>query len=212
MRLQELHPAMVHFPIALLPLSVGADALGRITGSRVLSEVGRGTMPLAAAGAILAGLTGLIAQESARVREDAHPLLVTHRNLNVALITLTSFLARRRAAHRRPGLGYLAAGVGGVGFMVYTAYLGGRMVYEHGVGVKPAGGLEEDAAPEIRAQSAGRAARLAREHLLHGIRHAWEHLRQGEVAPLIAGNEAGSEPGRGGEMTNAVPSAAERAR
>ena len=32
-RLQELHPALVHFPVTLLPVAIGADVIGRIAGS-----------------------------------------------------------------------------------------------------------------------------------------------------------------------------------
>lgn len=50
MRLQEVHPATVHAPITLLPLSLTADVLGRLTGNDGLLELGRRTMPLAAVG------------------------------------------------------------------------------------------------------------------------------------------------------------------
>jgi uncharacterized membrane protein len=42
MRLQELHPSIVHFPIALLPTALAADALGPLSGSETLMEMGRG--------------------------------------------------------------------------------------------------------------------------------------------------------------------------
>src|SRR5690606_30235032 len=50
-RLQELHSAAVHLPIALLPIAVGTDLVGRATGSRQLMETGRLAIGLAAAGA-----------------------------------------------------------------------------------------------------------------------------------------------------------------
>jgi uncharacterized membrane protein len=43
MRLQEVHPATVHAPITLLPLSLAADVLGRLTGNDGLLELGRRT-------------------------------------------------------------------------------------------------------------------------------------------------------------------------
>ena len=91
--LQEMHPAMVHFPIALLPLSLGADALGRVTGDYALLEMGRRTMPLAAAGAVTAAVFGLIAQEAVHAEGQAHDLLVTHRTLNAGLVGVTAALA-----------------------------------------------------------------------------------------------------------------------
>jgi uncharacterized membrane protein len=194
MRLQELHPAIVHFPIALLPTSLGADALGRLTGSQTLLEMGRRTMPLAVAGVALAGLAGFVAQEAVKAEGEAHDALVTHRNLNLGLIGLTALMARKRARRSRPSWSYLAAGLAGLGAMTYSAYLGGHMVYELGVGVKPAGGLHENKAPEIRADNAQEVARLAADHVQHGFRHAMKHLSEGEVAPVLTEGESGEAP------------------
>ena len=49
----------------------------------------------------------------------------------------------------RPGPGYFAAGFGLLGATLYSAYLGGNMVYERGVGVKPAGGLAGGSSPAL---------------------------------------------------------------
>lgn len=187
MRLQEIHPATVHAPIALLPLSLAADALGRLTGSDDLLELGRRTMPLAAAGAVVAGVAGLIAQEAAHVPEEAHDSLTTHRNLNLGLIALTTLLARTRGRQGRPSLGYLAAGLGGLAIMAYSAYLGGHLVYAHGVGVERAAGVKEGQAPEIRAGNLGEVTRLAASHIRHGAHHAWEHIKEGEIVPALMG-------------------------
>lgn len=43
MRLHELHPSLVHFPIALLPTSIGSDLVGTLTRSRRLLELGCAT-------------------------------------------------------------------------------------------------------------------------------------------------------------------------
>lgn len=188
MRLQELHPSLVHFPIALLPTALVADTLGRLSGSESLMEVGRRLMPVAALSAAVAGVAGLIAQESSEVKEQAHPYLVTHRNINLGAIGLTALLARKRGRQRRPSASYLLAGFGGLAAVTYSAYLGGHMVYEHGVGVKAAGGLREHQAPELTPENAQLALDLSGQHIRTGLKHAVEHLRQGEVAPLLTQN------------------------
>lgn len=195
--LQELHPAVVHFPIALLPLSLGADALGRLTGDYVLMDMGRRTMPLAAAGAVNAAAFGLIAQQAVRAEGQAHDLLVTHRTLNAGLVALTTALAVARVRRRRPGLGYLAVGLGALGVMGYSAYLGGRMSYEHGVGVKPAGGLNEARGPEVELGNVRRSARIAADNLGEGARGAAAETASGELAPaLVSPDKAFDDPGR----------------
>lgn len=198
MRLQEIHPALVHFPIALLPVSLGADALGWLTGSDTLLQMGRRTMPLAAASAALAGAFGLVAQEAVEVGSQTHDYLVTHRNLNLGLIGLTAAMAADRARRDHPNLAYLLVGAAGIAAMTYSAYLGGHMVYEHGVGVAGAGGLREDKAPEIRTDNLPEVAQVAREHLVHGTAHALKHLKEGEIAPLLTQRSKDQGTGSGG--------------
>lgn len=183
-RLQEIHPALVHFPIALLPTSVGADFLGKLTGSETLLEIGRLGIALTAGSAAISGLAGLIAQESVHAEGEAHDLLVTHRTLNVGLLGLTTAMAIWRASHDRPSAGYLLAGLLGMGAMSYSAYIGGKMVSNYGVGVEATGGLREEA-PEVDLEHAGEAARLSTRHVVDGARHVLQDTRQGEIAPLL---------------------------
>jgi uncharacterized membrane protein len=192
MRLQELHPALVHFPIALLPTVLAADALGEVTGSETLRQVGKKGMALAAASTVISALAGLVAQEEVKAEGHAHDLLVTHRNLNLGLTALSLAMAASRAKRRRPGLGYLLLGAAGLGVMNYTAYLGGHMVYEHGVGVKAAGGLREGHVPELRPSDAGEVLDRVAHGVPHGARHAAEGLAKGEVAPALTRGPEGS--------------------
>lgn len=194
--LQELHPAMVHFPIAFLPLSLASDALGRLTGDPALMEMGRRTMPLAAAGAATAAAFGLVAQQAVHAEGQAHDLLVTHRTLNAGLVALTAAMAARRVRRRRPGLGYLALGLAAYGMMGYSAYLGGRMAYAHGVGVKPAGGVNEERGPEIGLGNVRESARIAARNLADGVRGAARETARGELVPAAASPEqAFDDPG-----------------
>jgi uncharacterized membrane protein len=187
MRLQEVHPALVHYPIALLPTALGADALGRLTGSDALLEVGRRLTPIAAAGTLLAGLFGFVAQETVRTDETTEELLATHRTLNIGLVALTAALAGKRARMRRPTLAYLAVGAVGLGVMGYSAYLGGKMVYHHGVGVSAAGGLLEEEAPEITPTTLPEVAAVAADHLRAGVEHTIQSaspVTEDEPAPI----------------------------
>lgn len=185
MRLQELHPALVHFPIAFLPASILADAVGRATGSRALMDVGRATMPIAAASAAVAGIAGLVAQQTVELDDHTTDLLITHRNLNLGAIALTAAMAALRMGKRRPSLGYLAAGFAGIATVTYSAYLGGHMVYEHGVGVRKAGGLNEEVSPELILDNASEAAELTARHLREGTAMTVEELGEGKLAPSL---------------------------
>lgn len=184
---------MVHFPMALLPTALAADALGRVTGSEALLEMGRRLMPLAALSAAGAGVAGLIAQESSKASEEGMRYLVTHRNLNIGVTALTAVLASKRVKRRRPSLGYLLAGAGGLLAMTYSAYLGGHMVYELGVGVRAAGGLDEAKAPPITPETAEHALELSKRHVATGLIHAFDDFADGRIAPLLTPSAAAEE-------------------
>ena len=95
MRLQEIHPSLVHYPLAFLPLSIGADLLARSTGNRTFAELGRYAMALAAGSAAVAAVAGLAAQEEVDVEEgsEAYEMLVTHRNMNLTLVGAATGMA-----------------------------------------------------------------------------------------------------------------------
>lgn len=184
-RLHEIHPAIVHFPIALLPTALGADALGRASGNAALMAMGRRAMALTAASAAISGVAGLIAQEEVRAEGHARDLLITHRNLNILFTTTTVALALKRARRSRPSRGYLALGLAALGLVSYTGYIGSHMVYEHGVGVKEAGGIPEGAAPEITASNAGEVARRAIDDVQRGLQRTVEEVSSGELIPAL---------------------------
>jgi uncharacterized membrane protein len=193
-RLQEVHPSIVHFPIALLPVAIGADLLARATGSRRLAEVGRAMMPLAAASAAVSGATGLIAQEEVNAEGKAYDILATHRSLNISLVTLSAIMAAWRLRSEKPGAAYLALGLGGIAAMTYSAYLGGKMVYEHGLGVRPAKGLRRGS-PELLPSKARQVASRTGRDLERGITSAIEDLRKGNVIPAF-GQRVENDRGR----------------
>jgi hypothetical protein len=60
------------------------------------------------------------------------------------------------------------------------------MVYEHGVGVKRAGGLAAGSTtPALVPRDARRATRTAASDLVRGARHLWQELRSGRLAPTV---------------------------
>jgi uncharacterized membrane protein len=185
-RLQELHAAAVHFPIALLPIAVGIDLVGQIADDHRLLEAGRLGIGAAAAGAAVSAITGLIAQEEVNVEGETMDMLITHRNLNLAATVVAGLMATWRAGRERPTAGYLAVGLAGVGIVSYTAYLGGTLVYKHGVGVAPAGGQYREDAPELgEAGQTGAFFEDAATDVAHGAKHLAQEVAQGRIAPWL---------------------------
>jgi uncharacterized membrane protein len=183
MRVQEVHPALAHFPVALLPTAVAADLIGTLTDNEALMETGRQLMPVAAASVAATGIAGFAAQEAVRTGDESHDLLVTHRTLNIGLLVLSVALAGIRVRSRRPSAGYLLAGLAGAALVTYSGYLGGRMVYAHGVGVDPADGVERERAPEMPREGFRRAARTAAGNIGQAIKHTAQDMAEGQIAP-----------------------------
>lgn len=194
-RLHEVHPAIVHFPIAILPLAIGADLVGRLTGNEGLRNAGRTLMPIAAASAALSAATGLVAQEEVEADGRAHDVLVTHRNINLGLVALTAAMAAWRSRRDGPSAGYLALGLAGLGAVSYSAYLGSKMVYEYGVGVDAAQGIKPGRGAELVPGQLGEAARDVVQDVERGLPHVVDDLRRGEVAPVL--ESGGDWAGRG---------------
>ena len=193
-RLVEVHPALVHFPLALLPVAIGSDLAGRVTGRRDLYTVGRLCIAGAAASAALAGLFGFIAQEEVNAEGEAREVLQTHRTLNVLALGAMTALAISRAAMRRPSPGYLLAGIVTMAGVAYSAYLGGRLVYALGVGVEKADGLYGEP-PELTTEDAGRAVSTAARDLGRGVLHTLREIAQGEIAPALGRRSNGQRHG-----------------
>ena len=189
MRLHEVHPSLVHYPLALLPLAVVTDTLGYLTRNRRLLAAGRWATLLTAATAAAAGTAGLLAQEEVVAEGKARDLLVTHRTMNIALTLATAVLAAWRWRRRAPSPLSLAVGAVGLGAMSYSAYLGGRMVYEHGVGVMPALGVKPGRGRLLRPGNLDEAA----EEIRDGVTHAAADPR-GDFLPHVTNGRA-HEPG-----------------
>ena len=192
-RMHEIHPAVVHFPLTLLPLAIGVDIGGRLTGLRAWRAAGRVAMPMAAVGATVAAVAGLIAQEEVTADGRARELLVTHRTLNLAATGLTAALAMWRALQRRPSAAYLSLGIATVVVTGYSAYLGSKMVYDYGVGVDAAGGIAPRAGTEVRPGRARAALARGARDVAKGAAHAVQDMAKGDFVPAIATRD---RPGR----------------
>lgn len=190
-RLQQMHPTLVHFPIALLPLAVGADLLGCLTGSKWLHSFGQKAIVLAAAGAAAAAVTGLIAGEEVNVEGEARDMLITHRNLNFVATFVVNCMAAVRSQRQTPSAVYLGVGAAGIGLVAYTAYLGGKLVYEAGAGVEPAQGVYRPDAPALGTGQTGAFFKAAATDLVHGVQHMAEEVAAGKLVPALTAQKSG---------------------
>ncbi|HKD74780.1 MAG TPA: DUF2231 domain-containing protein [Ktedonobacterales bacterium] len=93
----ELHPIIVHFPIALLITSVVLDVIALITRRRHLLYGATWVLAFGVAGALAAGLTGSLSEHSAHITSaSVSQILATHQALGFATgVVFASLLGLR---------------------------------------------------------------------------------------------------------------------
>ena len=139
--MHPIHPIIVHFPIALLCVSVAFDILARRWPGSGLRDTSFYCLLAGALGAALAVVTGGMEEELAERAGAPESVLELHESLGtVTLIVFVALLGLRLAMQRGwikdiPPL-TLGLGVIGVVLLALTGYWGGELVYVYGIGVK----------------------------------------------------------------------------
>lgn len=136
MRVHELHPTLVHAPLALLPSTVVVELTALLTGDRKLDRAARTLWWTTAGSGLLAGLAGMAASQEVKA-DDRHTrdMMFLH-GLGNVVVVLGAFGVAAWRSSRRASLFSSLLGLGSFAFAAYTGWLGGEMVYSHGVGVK----------------------------------------------------------------------------
>ena len=172
-RLAELHPIIVHFPIALLLTSVALDILATIVRRTSLVDGATWALLVGAPGAVVALASGWLSEHD--VNATAAPNLLHLHKVCAVLATIVfgvllvlrivwqaprllgwlrgvfpnavvittaqswsrSLLPLTYVKHLPRGVvvAYLLLSIIGVILLALTGYLGGAMVYDHGVGL-----------------------------------------------------------------------------
>jgi len=136
---ESAHPLIVHFPIALLLTAVSLDlaALGfRRPG---LHRMALWNLTLGTLAAGVAVLTGLRASTVAKHSFDIWQVMELHKRLGIATLILGLMAGSWRLAKRdrltvRARATTVLISLLMVGTLMWGAHLGGRLVYEFGVG------------------------------------------------------------------------------
>ncbi len=136
LRTHELHPTLIHGPLALLPAAAAVDMVAANTGSPILHWLGGRLWIAGAATGLTAGLAGMAASQEVKIDDrKVQDMMYLHGIGNLALVIGAAAMGAwrlRRRATRRSAL----TGAAAIGAALYTAYLGGELVYGHGVGIK----------------------------------------------------------------------------
>lgn len=164
-QLPNLHPAVIHFPIALLPVALAFDAASLVPVLRRRRTLDAATTTLYVVTALaawastwsggeaehsLTGLPGSVRRLIHEHEESAERFLYTIAVVALVRLAVTWWGSRGGRGERPLGLALrglvLAGGVGAMVFLTITADLGGGLVYRSGVAVMAVPAAEEPAA------------------------------------------------------------------
>ena len=160
------HPMVIHFPLVALLAAVVLDVVDAWGTAPRWRSTATFLWWVGSLGAAAAVITGLLAFNRVEHSDPAHALMTLHRNLALAVVGLLVMTALWR--WRRPSSrGAALLGLLGAGGLLGVGYLGGELVFRHGVGlptetveqiVTERGGHVHDAAHEMGEHHDGQMA------------------------------------------------------
>ena len=139
-----IHPAIVHYPVALMTFSVVADLLGYLTDSASLQTAGTWALFGAGIGAAAAIITGLFDMNRAKLQHAAHKRVHVHMKVGLTLFVAIVGLTGWRWVvtldpHHGLGWSYLIPAFVVLALTFLQGWLGGELVFSDGVGVTRTG-------------------------------------------------------------------------
>lgn len=139
--MKPVHPILVHFPIALLALSVAADLVDFFADIESLSNTGWWALLGATLGGVATAAAGAYDMRRATLTEDVHHRV--HRHMKVGLVLLAAMLGLtvwRWWIFAGPTAAvpvyYLDIALLTVALAAFQGWLGGELVYSDGVFVR----------------------------------------------------------------------------
>lgn len=143
----RVHAALNDLPPVLLPMSVLFDLLGILFKRDSLKAAAFWTLVAGVVGTGAAIVAGLFAADATEHSEQAHAIIETHEALAFIVLGIFGVLAiwrivRRGVWNEKEQPIALTAGVIGIAILLYTSVLGGKLSFEHAVGI-PTSRLEQ---------------------------------------------------------------------
>jgi uncharacterized membrane protein len=130
---------LVHFPIVFWSCAVAADIVGRFAHAPLAAELAFGTLALGCAAGLLAIVAGVLDFLDVPKDSPARDAAVMHlmAMCSAWLIFLVALALRGYPPTTPVPIAALIASAAGFLAMAYGAWLGGKLVYEFGVGTTP---------------------------------------------------------------------------
>src|SRR6266498_1133995 len=138
----QLHPAIVDFPIALLLTSAAFAVVSVFIKKELFKEIVFWNLLLGFVTAVIAVLTGLWEERRLVHNQEIHEILIKHKFNGIFIsivffILLGWFWLRKISMGKKEYWVWMTGLLIGAGMVVYQGFLGGKMVFKEGAGVKP---------------------------------------------------------------------------
>jgi uncharacterized membrane protein len=139
-----IHPMLIVFPLGLLSTAVIFDVLYLVTGNDELATFSFWAITAGVVGGLLAAVFGLIDWLSLPRDTRARRVGLLHGGGNVVVVVLfaISWLLRREDPAYLPDVLPFVFGLLGAGLALFTAWLGGELVYRLRVAVDDGANLD----------------------------------------------------------------------
>ncbi len=165
--MQNIHPLLVHFPIAFLSTFFVLDVAGTLSKKSHWRTVAGCLLYLGAAAAMVTATAGFIAADSVAHGGSVHQIMEKHEHFGITVVIFAVLLSAWRAFKGGVIVGaantlFLLLAAIMCGVMALGADLGGLMVYRYGVAVS--------------------AVPVTEDVLMHS--HGGEELHDHEHAPM----------------------------
>lgn len=128
-----VHPILQAIPAAVLPASTTFDVLAYLADEEGLSKAGHYSLIFGLLGGLGAAATGVLDYYEIKNR-PVRRVALYHGLSNAALMASYYASFRRRKGHQADGKALLLSALG-ASLIGLSGYLGGELVYEHGVRV-----------------------------------------------------------------------------
>ena len=141
--MDNIHPLLVHFPLAFLSTFFVLDVVGTLAKKQHWRNVASWLLYFGTVAAVFTVIAGFIAASSVAHGEEVHAIMERHEHYGISVLSLAILLS----AWRWKSGGFIQGGANGFflvlagllcGLMMLGADLGGLMVYKYGVAVKAA--------------------------------------------------------------------------